>query len=239
MTDVSTVEADLILVVSEGSVQGGQLSELIPLVVVLGLRRRGGLCDKIRRKTQSARCDKSRREKQRDTATYGCDDRVDEVDARSDFLWVVGGDETVQVLVRVRALVLGSTLSLLDGSLSSDRDLCATLALHRLERVSSRADEETEEVDLWELLDGDVHLVGRLGVSLLGVVLGRRAEGGVELERLVDQLDALVLELASVSDLARVCSSSVSVVRRGRGGRSRSGKKRQGGQAMRRERRGV
>lgn len=49
------------------------------------------------------------------------------------------------------------------------------------------------------------------------MVLGRRSVRRVELERLVDEPDALVLELPTVADLSGVSSASVGVVGWGRG----------------------
>lgn len=122
----------------------------------------------------------------------------------------------MQILLGVVTQVLRSSLPLLDTSLPSNRDLRSTLPLHLLLRVSTRSEEESEEVDLWELLDGDVDLVLRFGVPLLSVVLVWRSEGWVELEGPVDELDSFVLELATVSDLSSVGSSTVSIVGRGR-----------------------
>lgn len=191
VSDASAVLANLVLIVTERSVEGGKLSELVPLVIVLGLGRGG-----------------SRR-----------DDMVDEIDAGLNFLLSVGRDEAVKVVIGVVGVGLGPALAILDGALATNRYLGARLSLHLFERVSTRTDEESEELDLRELLNGDVDLVLRPVVALLGVIFGRRAVIRVELHGLIDESDALVLEFAAVSDLARVGTSSMGVVsrRRGRG----------------------
>lgn len=157
--------------------------------------------------------------------THDLDDTVDELDALLNFLLAVAGDQTVQLIVLV---VLESSsrppLALLDTALAANADLGSALPLHLLERVTTRADEETEEVDLGELLDGDIDLVLRATAILaLGhEVLGRRAEVGIGLHLAVDETHALVFKALAVPDFARVRSSSVGVVGRGRGGRARA-----------------
>jgi len=131
----------------------------------------------------------------------------------------------MQLILSIVSDVLRSTLPLFHTSLPSNRDLRSTLPLHRLERVSTRSNQKSEEVDLGELLDGDVDLVLRLGVPLLNVVLVGRSEGGIEFESFVDELDSFVLEFATVSDFSGVGSSTVSVVGRRRGGRPEDEKK--------------
>jgi hypothetical protein len=53
------------------------------------------------------------------------------------------------------------------------------------------------------------------------VVVGRRLEGRVELEGLVDQLEPFVLEFLAVANFSGVSSTTVGVIGRGRRGRSR------------------
>lgn len=118
----------------------------------------------------------------------------------------------MKVLVSIIRRVLGTSLALLDATLASNADLGSTLALHLLERVASRSNEETEKVDLREFLDRNVDFVLRTGVALCGMVVSWRLEGRVELEGLVDEFESLFLELLAVSNFTRVCSATVSIV---------------------------
>jgi hypothetical protein len=223
VTELSTVCADLTLVVSKRSVEGGKLSELVSLVVVLAFGSRGSLersgNEQRDRISLDERTEAKGEKSARRRATYDSDNRVDEINASLDLDGVVSGDQTMQILIRVIGRILRPPLPLLHTPLPSDADLRSTLLLHLLQTVSSRPNEETEEVNLGELLDGDVDLVLRTRVSLGGVVVGRGLEGRVELEGLVDELETLVFELLAVTDFSGVGSATVGVVGRRRGGR--------------------
>jgi hypothetical protein len=148
------------------------------------------------------------------------DNRVDELDAVLNNLLRLAGDQAVKLVVLVLLAVTGTTLPLLNRTLSTNRDPRSRLTLHLLKRVTTRTNEQSEEVDLGELLDGDVDLVrgstGRL--TLRHEVLGRRTERRVELHLPVDEAHPLIFETLAVAHFAGVGAASVGVVGRRRGG---------------------
>jgi hypothetical protein len=111
----------------------------------------------------------------------------------------------------------GPCLALLDGALSANTNLRPGLTLHLFERVTTRANQKTEEIDLRELLDRDIDLFLRTLRAFLLVVLDGRAKVGVVLHGLVDELDALVLQLLAVANLTGVRTTTMPIV----GGRRR------------------
>lgn len=124
MTLVTAVFAELILVVAQSTVESGEFTKLIPLVIVLTL---GG-------------------------GSGGFNDLVDEFDAFLDGSFVVGGDDAVHLFLVFVGVHF--SFACLDGAFATDRDLGTTLAFHGLERVSSWPDEQAEEFDFGELFDG-------------------------------------------------------------------------------------
>lgn len=194
VTLFSTVLTQLVLIVSQSTVERGQFSQLISLVIVLTFGRRCG----------------------------GFDDSVDQSDTGLDFSLVIRHDQTMQLIILVRCPSVGSLLSILDTSLSSDRDLGTTLPLHALQRVTTRSNKKTKEVDFGEFFDGNIDLV--LGSTELSSAkdIGRRSEVGISFHRSVDQLQSLFLQLLPVSKFTGICTSTISIVHGSRGRRSLS-----------------
>lgn len=180
MADVAAVLANLVLVVAQGTVEHGELSQLSSLVIVVAFRSRSGLCE-----SSNPTCLKQ------EGTTHNFNDRIDQLDTFAYFVLSIGDDETVQVfvvVVRRAPHAIRSTLSLLDRTFASNRDLGARLPLHLLQRVATRTDEETEEVNLGELFDGNEHLFLRSTAHLAGVeVVLRRPEHGIVSHCLFDQ----------------------------------------------------
>jgi hypothetical protein len=203
---LSTVLAELVLVVSEGTVERSEFSELVPLVVGL-VKIKSADVSFARTKTNSVK---------RNLSTHRLDDLVDQFDTRLDLELVVAGDKTMKLVLFVLWEPALPAFAILDGAFTSDRDLCARLPLHPLERVATWAHEQTEKVDLGELLDGDVHFVLRFLASATIRHVGRGSEVGVGLHGPVDETGALFLELLPVPDVEGVGPSTVSVIVRRR-----------------------
>jgi hypothetical protein len=133
MTDLTTVLAGLVFVISKGTVEGGKLTELVALEFVLAFGNRGSL-DKI-----SMRIEQWGR-----ISTYGLNDVVNELLGLVDLLLSVGHDQAMQVFLLVAGVSgVRTAFTLLDGAFATDRNLCAGFGFHLLERVSTRANKET------------------------------------------------------------------------------------------------
>ena len=77
--------------------------------------------------------------------TYSLDNVVNELLGLVDLLFGVGHDQAVQVLILVAGVSsVRFAFTLLDGAFASDGDLGARFILHLLERVTTRANEETD-----------------------------------------------------------------------------------------------
>lgn len=76
------------------------------------------------------------------TTTYSLNNIVNQLFGFVDFFLCIGHDETVQVLFEIaRMCCIRTTLSFLDGTLSTNGNLCARVLLHSLECVTTRANE--------------------------------------------------------------------------------------------------
>jgi len=141
VTNVSTIQADLVLVVSEGSVESSEFSKLVPLVIVLSLGSGSSLTRRERTgKEESEREREGEDEEGKRKKTHRRDDSVNQVHTSSNLLRIVGRHQAMQILLSVVTQVLGSSLPLLHTSLPSNRDLRSTLLLHLLLRVSTRTE---------------------------------------------------------------------------------------------------
>jgi hypothetical protein len=70
---------------------------------------------------------------------YRLNDIVDQLLGLVDLVFGVGHDQTVQVFFLVAGVGgVGSALSFLDGTLSSDGNLCARLCFHLFQGVATR-----------------------------------------------------------------------------------------------------
>jgi hypothetical protein len=112
MTDLATVLAGLVLVVTEGTVKGSKLTELVSLEFVLAFGDRGGSLNDI----------------------------VDKLLGLVDLLLSICHDQAVQVLLLVTGVsCVRPSFTLLDGTFSANGDLCARLRFHLFESVSTRS----------------------------------------------------------------------------------------------------
>jgi len=114
MTDLTTVLAGLVLVVAEGTVEGGKLTELVALEFVLTFGDGGSRLNDI----------------------------VDKLLGLVDLLLGVGHDQAVKIFLLVAGMSrVRASLTLLDGALATDRNLRLGFCLHLLKRVSTGANE--------------------------------------------------------------------------------------------------
>lgn len=76
--------------------------------------------------------------------TYRLDDIVDELLGLVHLLFRVGHDQAVQVFLLVASMgCVRSSFTLLDGAFATNRNLGARFGLHLLQRVSTRANKQT------------------------------------------------------------------------------------------------
>jgi hypothetical protein len=130
MTNLTAVLAGLVLVVTESTVESGELTKLVPLKFVLAFGDRGSLGTV----SDCAICGWM-------ANTYRLNDIVDQLLRLVHFILGVGHDQAMQVFFLVAGVsCVRTTLALFDGALATDRDLRAGLRLHLLERIASRAD---------------------------------------------------------------------------------------------------
>ena len=152
--------------------------------------------------------------------TYRLNDLVDQSDASSDFLLRVSSYKTVKIFLGIFGVLFWSSFSFLNATLATNADLGSALPLHLLQAVTTGTDKETEEIDLRELLDRDVNLFRRTLRPLHLVVFDRGTEVRVVFHGTVDESDALFFELLAIADLASVSTTTMSIIRRGRGRRA-------------------
>ena len=155
-------------------------------------------------------------------STYRLDNLVNHLHTCCNLLWRVSSYQTVEVFFGVLCVLLGSSFTLLDTALATNADLGAAVSLHLLQTVTARSNEQTEEVNLRELFDGNVDLLGRTLGALLLVILDRGTEVRIVLHCTVDKPDTLVFQLLAVADFTGVGTATVSIIGRGRRRRSES-----------------
>ena len=119
----------------------------------------------------------------------------------------------MQVFLRVVCEAVRPAFAFLDTTFTANTNLGTTLTFHLLQAVTARANEQAEEVDLGELFDRDINLLLRTAGALLLVVFDGRAEVRVGLERLIDEADALILELLAVANLTSVGTATMRIIR--------------------------
>lgn len=114
VSDLTTVLASLIFIVTQGSIESSELTELVTLQFVLALGN----------------------------GSSGFDDVVDQFLGLVHLVFGVGHDQAVKVLFLVTGVsCIGATLALLDGALAADGNFCTRFGLHLLQSVATRADE--------------------------------------------------------------------------------------------------
>jgi hypothetical protein len=135
MSDLPAVLTCLVLVVTQGTVEGGQLTKLVALEFVLTLGDRSSLGhgqdSRLMEKASIV-----------ELLSHRFNDVVDEFLGLVDLLLGVGHDETVQVLLLVaRVSSIGASFAFLDGTLAANGNLGSRLRLHLLQCVTTRSNE--------------------------------------------------------------------------------------------------
>jgi hypothetical protein len=131
MSDLTTVLAGLVFVVTKGSVEGREFAKLIALKLVLTFGNRCSLyavrmCKEICKITE----------------TYSFNDIVNQLLRLIDLVLGIGHDKTMQIFFLVAGVSsVRSAFALLDGAFASNGNLGARLGFHLLERVSTRANQ--------------------------------------------------------------------------------------------------
>jgi hypothetical protein len=130
MTNLTTVLAGLVLVVTKGTVEGGKLTELVALEFVLAFRDRSSLELLVVARKVVREC------------TYSLNDVVNELLSLVDLLLGVRHDQAMQIFLLVASVgCVRTSFTLLDRAFSTDRNLCLGFGLHLLEGVSTGANE--------------------------------------------------------------------------------------------------
>ena len=92
----------------------------------------------------------------------------------------------MEIFLGVLGVLIRPGLPLFDATLPSNTNLSATVSLHLLQTVTARTDEQAEEVNLRELLDGNVDLLRRAVRTFLLLVFDGGSEVRVVLHSTVD-----------------------------------------------------
>ena len=134
VTNLATVLASLVLIVTQRAVQSGEFAELIALELVLAFRDRGGLL-KVSKQLDKIGWDD----------TYRLDDVVNQLLGLVHFLLGVCHDQAVQVFVLVAGMSsVRLSLSFFDRSFAANCDLGTRLRLHLLQSIATWSDEEAD-----------------------------------------------------------------------------------------------
>ena len=126
----------------------------------------------------------------------------------------------MKIFLGILSVLFWSGLPFFDTPFAPDANLGTAVPLHLLETVTTRTDKETKEVDLRELLDGNVHFLGGTLGSFLLMILNGRTEVRVVFHGTVDKANALIFQLLTITNFPRVCPSTMRIIGRGRGWRS-------------------
>jgi uncharacterized membrane protein YuzA (DUF378 family) len=114
VSDLATVLACLVLVVTESTVESGELTELVALELVLAFGDGSGRLNDV----------------------------VNQLLGLVDLVFGVGHNKTMQVFFLVAGVCgVGAALSFLDGALASDGNLCTRLCFHLFQGVATRTNE--------------------------------------------------------------------------------------------------
>lgn len=181
MTESSAVLADLILVVTQGTVQRREFTKLVALVIVLTFRGGSGLKRMV-----------SMNERGIVVCAHRFNNSVNHLDASCDLILRVSHDQAMQIFFSVISKLIRFTLPFLNAAFAPNTDFRATVPFHLLQTIAARADQKTKEIDFREFLDRDVNLFRWALRSLLLVVFSRWAEIRVSFESSIDKPDAFV-----------------------------------------------
>jgi hypothetical protein len=125
----------------------------------------------------------------------------------------------MEIFLGIVCVLIWASFSFLHTSLSTDADFCPTFTFHLLQTIATRPDKQAKEINLWELLNGDVDFVGWSLGTLLLVILHGRPEVGVIFHGTVNKFDPLIFELFAVTNFTGVSPTSMCIIRGGWGGR--------------------
>lgn len=132
VTDLTAVLASLVLIVTQGTVESSQLTQLVALELVLAFGDRSSL-ESVSLHFRFERTG---------VLAYSFDDVVNQLLGLVDLLLGVGHDQAVKILLLVAGVSgIGASLALLDGALATDGNLGTRLGLHLLQGVSTGSDE--------------------------------------------------------------------------------------------------
>ena len=92
----------------------------------------------------------------------------------------------MEILFRVFGVLIRPGLPFFNAALPSNTNLGTAVSLHLLQAVTARTDEQTEEVDLGELLDGDIDFLRRTVRTFLLLVFDGGSEVRIILHGTVD-----------------------------------------------------
>lgn len=137
---------------------------------------------------------------------------VDHFNARSDFLFALAEDKTMQVFFSIVCELIWSCFALLNTAFTPNANLCAALSLHFFQAIATGPDKQTEEIDLRKFFDRDINLLGRPLRTFLLVIFNRRAEVRVVFHSSVDKPDTLIFQLLPVTDFAGIGSTAVGII---------------------------
>ena len=135
VTNLATVLASLVLIVTQRAVQGGEFAELVALELVLAFRDRGGLLNVSKQYHKIGW----------DDYTYRLDDVVNQLLGLVDFLLGVCHDQAVQIFVLIAGMSsVRFSLSFFHRALAANCDLGTRLRLHLLQSIATWSDEEAD-----------------------------------------------------------------------------------------------
>lgn len=120
----------------------------------------------------------------------------------------------MKIFFAVVSVSVRSAFSFFDAPLATNTDLSTTFALHLLQTVATRTDEETKEVNFGKLFHRNVDFVLGSVRSLLLMILSGGAEGRIGFQSTVDELNALFFETLAVADFASVGTTTVRIILR-------------------------
>jgi hypothetical protein len=132
MANFAAVLASLVLVVTKGTVERGEFTQLVSLELVLAFGDGGSLW-----KSKYTSCAELSTD-----VTYSFNDLVNELFGFCNLLLGIGHNQAVEVLVLVAGMgSIGLALTFLDGALSANSNLGQRLGFHVFQSVSTGTDE--------------------------------------------------------------------------------------------------
>lgn len=131
VSNLSTVLACLVLVISKGTVESSKFTKLVAFQLVLALWNRCSL-DKLTHLEKISRLE---------LGTYSLNDIVNELFGFVDLLLGIGHDQAMEILFLVASMSgIGAAFSFFDGSFSTNCDLGLRFCFHFLQGVTTGTD---------------------------------------------------------------------------------------------------